>query len=58
MKTFVYYSKNDPNKEIIGKIRSEEINKATKYAADIKRMGLEEFLSIFDIKEYLAQNIK
>jgi len=52
MKIFVYYSKNDPNKEIIGKINSEEINKASKYAAAIKRMGVKEFLSIFDIKEY------
>ena len=52
MKTFVYYSKNDPKKEIIGKINSEEINKASKYAAEIKRMGLNELLSIFDIKEY------
>jgi hypothetical protein len=51
MKTYIYYAKNDPNQEAIGKFQSEGIYKATEHASELKNLPVAEFLSIFQVKE-------
>lgn len=51
MKTFAYYSKSDPTCEYIGKIEAENFEEAIEKAAMIKRLDIDGFLNIFEIKE-------
>lgn len=51
MKTYIYYAKNDPNQEAIGKFQSDDIYRAIEQASEIKKLPVIEFLSIFQVKE-------
>jgi hypothetical protein len=53
MKTFIYYHKSDPNKEIISKFSAIDLEDATKIAAHIKQLPEEEFLKLFEIHELI-----
>jgi hypothetical protein len=53
MKTFIYYSKIDPNKEVISKFSAIDLEDATKIAAHTKQLPEEEFLKLFEIHELI-----
>jgi hypothetical protein len=50
MKTYIYYNKYDSSKEPQGKVQAENITEAIKKAANVKRMDLDTFLKIFNLK--------
>jgi hypothetical protein len=51
MSQFIYYHKNDPNKEPYGKFEAISLEDAILIAAHIKQMPVDEFLKIFKIEE-------
>ncbi len=52
MKPYIYYNKLDSKKEPQGKINAIDIEDATKIAAHIKQMPVEDFLTVFTIEEW------
>jgi hypothetical protein len=52
MKPYIYYSKLDSKKEPQGKFSAINLEDATKIAAHIKQMTVEEFLTVFTIEEW------
>lgn len=52
MKTFAYYYKSHKSPEMVGKVRALNIEGAVVKAAIIKQLSIDEFLDLFEIKEY------
>lgn len=52
MKTYIYYNKFDSSKEPQGKLEAINLEDAILVASHIKQMSKEDFLNIFEIKEY------
>jgi hypothetical protein len=52
MKPYIYYNKLDSTKEPQGKLEAIDIEDATKIAAHIKQMPIEDFLTVFTIEEW------
>ena len=58
MKTFIYYSKNDPNKEAISRLYSNDLDQAIDSGCAIKNLPKSEFLKLFKVEEYGTKNQK
>lgn len=52
MKTYIYYNKRDSSQEPQGKIQADNITEAIQKAAITKRIEIEDFVKIFNIKKY------
>ena len=52
MKPYIYYNKLDSTKEPQGKINAIDLEDATKIAAHVKQMPIEDFLTVFTIEEW------
>tara|TARA_B100001094_G_C17866215_1_gene639860 strand:+ start:181 stop:354 length:174 start_codon:yes stop_codon:yes gene_type:complete len=52
MKTFIYYSKIDSKKEILGKIVTTQLSRAILKFATRKQLPKNTFLEIFIVEEY------
>lgn len=52
MKKYIYYNKSDLTKEPQGKLEAINLEDAILIASHIKQMSKEDFLNIFEIKEY------
>lgn len=52
MKTYIYYNKFDSSKEPQGKLEAIDLEDAILVASHIKQMSKEDFLNVFEIKEY------
>ena len=52
MKPYIYYNKLDSTKEPQGKLEAIDLEDATKIAAHIKQMPVEDFLTVFTIEEW------
>jgi len=51
MKIFIYYSKSDSTKEIIGKINAIDLEDAKLIASHIKQIPIDIFLKVFTVEE-------
>jgi hypothetical protein len=51
MRTFIYYRKNDPNKEPYGKFEAVDLEDAILIASHIKDISEDDFLNMFEIEE-------
>jgi hypothetical protein len=52
MKKYIYYNKSDLTKEPQGKLEAINLEDAILIASHIKQIPKEDFLNIFEIKEY------
>lgn len=52
MNTFIYYHKNDSNKEPYGKFEAIDLEDAILIASHIKDMSIEDFLKIFEVEQW------
>lgn len=52
MKKYVYYNKLDPKQEPYGKLEAISLEDAILVASHVKEMSKEDFLKIFEVKEY------
>jgi hypothetical protein len=52
MKQFIYYNKLDSTKEPQGKLEAINLKDAILIASHVKEMSVENFLNIFEVKEY------
>jgi hypothetical protein len=52
MAKFCFYSKNDPNQEPIGATQAPSKEEAIKFFSLIKMLPVDQFLTIFTVKEY------
>jgi hypothetical protein len=52
MKSYIYYSKFDSKQEPQGKFSAIDLEDATKIAAHLKQMPVEDFLIVFTIEEW------
>jgi hypothetical protein len=51
MKTYIFYSKNDPNQEPIGSTLAQTHQEATQMFAKIKKLTIEEFTKLFNVEK-------
>jgi hypothetical protein len=51
LKCCIYYRKNDPNKEILGKYTTSSRLEAAKEFAQMKQLPLKEFLKIWSVEK-------
>ena len=58
MKKYIYYNKSDLTKEPQGKLEAINLEDAILIASHIKQMPKEDFLNIFEIKEYGSKKNK
>jgi hypothetical protein len=58
MKPYIYYNKLDSTKEPQGKFSAINLEDATKIAAHIKQMSVEDFLTVFTIEEWKKNSKK
>jgi hypothetical protein len=58
MKLFIYYNKLDSSKEPQGKLEAINLEDAILLASHIKQMSKEDFLNVFEIKEYERRKIQ
>lgn len=58
MKLFIYYNKLDSTQEPQGKLEAINLEDATLIASHIKQMSKEDFLNVFEIKEYERRKIQ
>lgn len=58
MKLFIYYNKSDSTQEPQGKLEAINLEDATLIASHIKQMSKEDFLNVFEIKEYERRKIQ
>lgn len=49
---YIYYYKNDPDKEPIGVLKASSTDEATLKASLIKQIPLEDFKEIFKVERY------
>jgi hypothetical protein len=52
MKQYIYYNKLDKTKEPQGKFEAINLDDAVLIAPHIKRMSIDDFLTVFNIEEY------
>jgi hypothetical protein len=52
MKTYIYYNKFDSKKEPHGKLEAINLEDAILLASHYKEMSKEDFLKIFEVKEW------
>jgi hypothetical protein len=52
METYVYFSAYDSSSEPISKVQANSAYEAAQIFAEIKKLTLEEFISIFNVKVY------
>ena len=52
MAKFCFYSKSDPKQEAIGAVDALTKEEATKFFSLTKMLPVQEFLTIFNVKEY------
>lgn len=52
MAKFCFYSKNDPNQEPIGATEASTKEEAIKFFSLTKMLPVDQFLTIFTVKEY------
>ena len=52
MNLYVYYQKNDPNKEPYGKFEAINLEDAVLIASHVKDMSIDDFLKIFRVEEW------
>ena len=57
MKSFIYYSKFDSKQEPQGKIEADNEEQAILMAAIIKQMLVDDFLNVFEVKEYERRKV-
>ena len=57
MKQYIYYSKFDTKQEPQGKIEADNEEQAILMAAIIKQMLVDDFLNVFEVKEYERRKI-
>jgi hypothetical protein len=57
MKPYIYYNKHDQTKEPHGKFNAIDLEDATRVAAHLKQMPVEDFLTVFTIEEW-KKNLK
>jgi len=58
MKQFIYYSKIDSEQEPQGKLEAINLEDAILIASHVKEMSKEDFLKIFEVKEYERRKIQ
>jgi len=58
MKLYVYYNKLDSTQEPQGKLEAINLEDAILIASHIKQMNIEDFLNVFEIKEYERRKIQ
>ena len=58
MKLFIYYNKLDKTQEPQGKLEAINLEDAILLASHIKPMSKEDFLNVFEIKEYERRKIQ
>ena len=58
MKLFIYYNKLDSTQEPQGKLEAINLEDAILLASHIKEMSKEDFLNVFEIKEYERRKIQ
>ena len=51
MKKYKYYSRSDRQKETVGIVKAISLNNAIDKAAAKKRLGVLEFISLFNVEE-------
>lgn len=52
MAKFCFYSKNDPKQEAIGATEAQTQEEAIKFFSLTKMLPVQEFLTIFNVKQY------
>jgi hypothetical protein len=52
MKQYIYYNKLDKTKEPHGKFEAINFDDAVLIASHIKRMPVDDFLTVFNVEEY------
>jgi hypothetical protein len=52
MKQYIYYNKSDKTKEPHGKFEAIDLDDAVLIASHIKRMSVDDFLTVFNVEEY------
>jgi hypothetical protein len=52
MKQYIYYNKSDKNKEPQSKFEAINFDDAVLIASHIKRMSIDDFLTVFNVEEY------
>jgi hypothetical protein len=57
MKQYVYYSKFDTKQEPYGKLEAINLEDAILIASHIKEMSKDDFLNVFEVKEYERRKI-
>ncbi len=57
MKQYVYYSKFDSKQEPHGKLEAINLEDAILIASHIKEISKEDFLKIFEVKEYERRKV-
>jgi hypothetical protein len=58
MKLYIYYNKLDSTQEPQGKLEAINLEDAILLASHIKQMSKEDFLNVFEIKEYERRKIQ
>jgi hypothetical protein len=58
MKLYMYYNKLDSTQEPQGKLEAINLEDAILLASHIKQMSKEDFLNVFEIKEYERRKIQ
>jgi hypothetical protein len=57
MKPYIYYNKLDSTKEPHGKLEAINLEDAILIASHIKEMSKEDFLNVFEVKEYERRKV-
>ncbi len=52
MKQYIYYNKHDSSKEPQGKIEAIDLDDAILIASHIKDINIDDFLKLFEVKEW------
>lgn len=52
MGTYIYYHKNNKEKEPIGKIEANNLEEALLKASKIKQLKIDDFLDVFKVERY------
>jgi hypothetical protein len=52
MRLYIYYNKSDKTKEPHGKFEAINLDDAVLIASHIKRMAIDDFLTVFNVEEY------
>jgi hypothetical protein len=57
MKQYIYYNKLDSKQEPQGRIEADDEEQAILIAAIIKQMLVDDFLNVFEVKEYERRKV-